>query len=141
MFFRLCFTEDVSPDDFTFSVSPDPGLTPTLTTGAASNELTLTFDGVFPAGRYEITLESETHESRTFPICYAEGDVNCSGDTTGLDLARIQNPINWNLELSQGADPRADINRDAQVTALDLGVVQSPANWNQPVPPLACTCP
>lgn len=141
MFFRLVFVEDVSPDTFTVIVSPDPGLTATLSAGATANELTLAFDGVFPTGRYEITLDSGSDRTHTFPICFAEGDVNCSGDSTGLDLALIQHATNWNLDLSTAADLRADVNRDGQVTALDLQVVQTPENWNQPIPPLTCTCP
>jgi hypothetical protein len=78
--------------------------------------------------------------TRTFPICFAAGDVNCDGSATGLDLAAIQNPLNWNRDLAANADPRADVNRDGLVSGLDLAAVQSPTTWNQPEPPLTCTC-
>jgi hypothetical protein len=140
MFFRLAFIEDAAPGDFTVHVSPDPGLTPALSPGAAGNQLHLAFDGVFPTGRFEITLDSTTHGICSFPICFAQGDVNCDGATTGLDIAAIQSAGNWRHRLSEGADPRADINRDGQVTALDLAQARSPMHWNQPDPPLMCQC-
>ncbi len=140
MWFRLTFDGEASPCYFTVTVSPDPGLTPSLAAGASADELLLSFNGTFPTGRYEITLSDAAQGGRSFPICYVQGDVNCSGDATGLDLGAIQNPSNWNKTLEEGASPRADVNRDGQVTGLDLGQVQSPTSWNQPVPPLTCTC-
>jgi hypothetical protein len=310
MWLRLVFDGPVSPSMFTVSIAPDPGLIPTLSAGSAADELNLSFDGTFPIGRYEFTLESSlrgspwvmdgyvdasatlvgtsedgsrhlwaglrdgllyvcteraqadndhfifvaellgdprsppwakagtvaswdaylaqevdngwvgwfdvgdetfrssvpqsdglpylegqidiavelgvvpdtiyvamgpyptavgsslipemqvipgngdgnidfdeyvpyavSSDSILFPVCYVEGDVNCSGDTTGLDLARIQSPANWMKDLSQDPDPRADVNRDGEITGCDLAKTQSPAFWNQPVPPLTCTCP
>jgi formylglycine-generating enzyme required for sulfatase activity len=140
LWLHLVFQTPVSPEDFAVSVTPHPGLTATLSSGPTENELTLAFDDVVPMGQYDITLDNGSGETLSFPICFIEGDVNCSGDTTALDLARIQHPANWNLELSPGVDPRADINRDRQVTGLDLALVQSPTNWNQPVPALTCLC-
>jgi len=137
----LAFDGAVSPGDFSVSISPDPALTPTFSAGAAVNELNLSFDGTFPIGRYEFTIDNTLGEPQTFPVCYLRGDVNCSGDTTGLDLAFIQSPANWMKDLSLAADPRADINRDGEITGCDLAKTQSPAFWNQPIPALTCTCP
>ncbi len=142
MAFSLVFAAVVDPDDYTVEVWPDLGLTATLAPGPAENELILTFDGVFPTGWYEIKLLEDPLHFAVFAVCYSQGDVNCSGDTTGLDLAAIQSPGSWNKDLSvAGVNPRADVNRDGQVTALDLAKAQSPAYWNKPVPPLPCICP
>ncbi len=141
MSLRMVFDGRVAVDDFTVTVTPDPGISPTISAGATHTELVLTFDGTFPTGKYEYSLDSESGPSQVFAVCYSQGDVNCSGDTTGLDLAVIQGPANWNLDLSAAADPRADVNRDGEVTGTDLAKVQSPAFWNRPVPPLDCACP
>ncbi len=142
MSFRLVFDGSVEAGDYTVSVMPDIGATGTLSAGAVANELSLSFDAGFPTGRYEITLSTGARAVITFPMCFSQGDANCSGDTTGLDLALIQSPGSWNKDLSEPTpSPRADVNRDGQVTALDLAKAQSPAFWNQPVPPLTCGCP
>jgi hypothetical protein len=110
-----------------------------ISAGAASNQANITFDGAIATGRYNVALTAGG--TGDFDICYVKGDVNCSGDATGLDLAAIQSPSNWNLTLTEGASIRADVNRDGQATGLDLAAVQSPTAWNLPVPPLTCTCP
>jgi hypothetical protein len=133
---NLTFDQDVDAGSLVVSISPDPGVGFGLSAGAASNQAELRYDADVPTGRYEVTVAGTM-----FPICYAKGDVNCSGDATGLDLGAIQSPSNWNKTLAEGANPRADVNRDGQATGLDLGQVQSPTSWNQPVPPLTCTCP
>jgi hypothetical protein len=142
MSIRLVFDADVDAGGYAVSVAPDTGAMGSLSAGAVANELILSFDAVFPTGRYEITLTSGTRAVITFPMCYSQGDSNCSGDTTGLDLALIQSPSSWNRDLSEPlVDPRGDVNRDGQVTGLDLAKAQSPAFWNLPIPSLTCSCP
>ncbi len=135
----LTFDRDVNVDLLLATIVPDPGVGFSLSPGAAANEVELHFDDSVPRDKYQVSVVGDG--VGTFPLCYVPGDVNCSGDATGLDLAAIQSPANWNHDLSEGADPRADINRDGQVSGLDLAKVQSPANWNQPVPALDCGCP
>lgn len=132
----LTFDQDVDAGSLSISISPDPGVSFGLSAGAASNQAELRYDADVPTGRYEVTVAGNM-----FPICYVKGDVNCSGDTTGLDLGAVQSPSNFNKTLGEGANPRADVNRDSQATGLDLGQIQSPSSWNQPVPPADCECP
>ncbi len=137
----LTFDADVSAEAVVVSMAPDPGVSYSVVAGATSDVVEVRFAGAVPRGAYEVTVEVSGAMAGGFPVCYVAGDVNCSGDATGLDLAAIQSPGNWNRDLSAGASPRADVNRDGQVSGLDLARVQSPANWNQPVPPLGCGCP
>jgi hypothetical protein len=137
---NLTFDHDVAADDVSVAIDPPPGVGLVVAPGAAANEVAVQFDDAMPVGAYAVTVEVTGQVAGTFPICYVPGDVNCSGDTTGLDLGAVQSPANWNRDLAEGADPRADVNRDGQVTGLDLARVQAPANWNQPVPALDCGC-
>jgi hypothetical protein len=136
----LTFAGDVDAGLLSVAMEPDPGVSFDLSPGVSSSRVELHFDADVPTGRYVVTIEGDNCAS-SFPICYAKGDVNCSGDATGLDLGAIQSPTNWNKTLAEGASPRADVNRDGQATGLDLGQVQSPTSWNQPVPALTCGCP
>jgi hypothetical protein len=138
LWLRLVFDSDIDTDALFVNITPDPGVAYGVVAGAADNEAIIRFGDNVPTGRYEVAVAGAC--CATFPICYAQGDVNCSGDATGLDLARIQSPANWNQDLTV-ASARADVNRDGQATGLDLAKVQSPATWNQPVPPLTCICP
>ncbi len=138
LWLRLVFDAPVNAGDLFVSMEPDPGVNYQLLSGAAINEVRLVYRGNVAKGRYMVNIAGAA--CARFPICYAQGDVNCSGDSTGLDLGAIQSPANWNHDLTV-ADPRADINRDGQVTGLDLAKVQAPAHWNLPVPPLMCECP
>lgn len=141
VYFRLVFDKPASAGDFSVSVAPPQGGTATLSAGASANELELSFSSTFATGDYTVTLTQAARTGGSFRICYSQGDVNCSGNTTGLDLAAMQSPLNWNKDLSSpGSNPRADINRDGQVTALDSAKAQSPQYWNLPVVPLGCTC-
>jgi hypothetical protein len=135
---RIHFNQQVDVDDLGVTIDPDPGVSYSLqyVPGMAADKTGLHFDAKVPTGRYTITFDGDS----SFPICFAPGDVNCSGDATGLDLAAVTSPTNWNRDLSQGADPRADVNRDGQVTGLDLAFITSPPVWNQPEPPLDCGC-
>lgn len=135
----LEFDGDVDAGSLTASFSPPLSVTATVSAGTAPQLAEIRFDGDVSTGRYTVTLGGSA--SGEFEICYTRGDVNCSGDATGLDLAAIQSPGNWNKSLADGADARADVNRDGQATGLDLAAVQAPTSWNQPVPPLTCGCP
>jgi hypothetical protein len=137
----LTFDAEVAASSVSVTIEPDPGTSYAVSAGASSREVDVRFAGAVARGAYTVTVDVAGTAAGTFPVCYVAGDVNCSGDATGLDLAVIQSPGNWNQDLSQGASPRADVNRDGQVSGLDLAQVQSPANWNQPVPPLGCRCP
>jgi hypothetical protein len=141
MSIRAVFDRRVTPDSVQVTVTPNPGATLSLAPGATGNELLLTMDRTMPMGRYAFTFTGATGDEQSFAICYVQGDVNCSGNTTGLDLSAIQHPSGWNRDLSQGAPPRCDVNRDGQVTAFDLALTHAPAYWNQPVPGPACRCP
>jgi len=139
LYLVLEFDGDVDAGGLSAAFAPALGVGASVTAGAASNMAEIHFDGNVATDRYTVTLSGAGEGS--FDICYVQGDVNCSGDATGLDLAAIQSPGNWNKLLSEGASVRADVNRDGQATGLDLAAVQSPASWNQPVPPLTCGCP
>ena len=132
---------DGDVDAMGLAVAFDPALSvgASVSAGAAANMAEIHFDGAVNTGRYTVTVSGDA--AGEFDICYVKGDSNCSGDATGLDLAVIQSPTNWNTALADGASARADINRDGQATGLDLAAVQSPTAWNQPVPALTCTCP
>ena len=140
----MIFDQPMDVADLTVTMAPDPGVSFGLAPGAAPEEVRLEYADDVPADRYQITVTHVDYAApaASFPMCYAQGDVNCSGDATGLDLARIQSPSNWNKDLSEaGTDPRADINRSGNMTGTDLAKVQSPSTWNQPNPALTCTCP
>lgn len=110
--------------------------------GASETEFELQFAGDVARGGDWVTVATAGGALTEFPLCYVAGDVNCSGDVTGLDLAAIQSPAYWNLDLLAAPSARADVNRDGRMTGLDLARVQSPANWNQPTPPVSeCGCP
>ncbi len=140
---KLVFDGNVQASDFDIQITPDPGVGYALAAGAASDQLIVEFDASVPTGDYTVAL-TEAGGGRaggTLRICYSQGDVNCSGNTTGLDLAAMQSPSSWNKDLSDPlVNRRADVNRDGQVTALDSAKAQSPQFWNKPVVPLECTC-
>ncbi len=138
LWLRCVFDSPVDVGELFVNITPDPGVLYGLQAGVEGNEVRIRFANDVPTGRYTVTLAGAC--CATFPICYAQGDVNCSGNATGLDLGAIQSPVNWNQDLTV-ANPRTDINRDGQATGLDLGKVQSPTSWNQPYPPLTCGCP
>ncbi len=139
---RMVFDQPVDVADLTVTMAPPPPVGFGLSAGAAPNEVLLQYDNDVAAVRYDVTIAHADFAGTVgmFPICYHQGDVNCSGDTTALDLAAMQSPANWNQDLTV-ANPRADVNRDGQVTGLDQAKAQIPAFWNKPVPPLTCTCP
>ncbi len=139
LYLSMQFDLEVDPGTVSATITPPTGVGESVTAGSGPNVAEIHFDTDVPTGRYTVTLSGGARGS--FDICYARGDVNCSGDATGLDLATIQKPGNWNKSLADGASIRADVNRDGQVTGLDLAAVQSPSSWNLPVPPLTCTCP
>ncbi len=139
LYLAMEFSGTVDVGGLTVNFTPAIGVGASVTAGAAANMAEIHFDGDVATNRYTVTVSgSGTGE---FDVCYTRGDVNCSGDATGLDLAQIQSPSNWNKSLAEGANPRADVNRDGQATGLDLAAVQSPLSWNLPVPALTCECP
>jgi len=135
---RLKYDAAIAPASESVTVVPDPGVTASLAAGAAADELMLTFSATPPTGEYTVTLNGGE-----FRYCVALGDVNCSGDTTGLDLSVVTGPLNWLKTVGppDNADPRADVNRSGDVTGLDLSVITGPLAWLQPSPALTCGCP
>ena len=103
------------------------------------------FEGACLQGSYTITLSDPSGRGGgSFPMCYAEGDINCDGVATGLDIGVVKNGANWLKDLSDPNprfEPRADVNRDGFVTGIDIGTVKCGGCWLRPNPPATCACP
>ncbi|MCK4660121.1 MAG: hypothetical protein KAV82_11420 [Phycisphaerae bacterium] len=141
---RLTFDRKVPPDGLGVNITPYPGTDYDLVAGDVDTEMELHFSDNVAKGSYmiEITCNAGGDLIGSFPMCYVNGDANCSGRTNGLDLAFIENTANWGNDLSvPGVDPRADINRNGVVGGLDIGRIENTANWGLPDPPATCTCP
>jgi hypothetical protein len=134
---RMVFDAAVTPGALVASITPNPGVTHAFAAGAGPNEAILSFASPVPKGRYDVLFTAGANGG--FPICYIAGDVDCSCDTTALDMAVVQSGGNWLQDLNT-ANSRADVNRDGCVTALDMAVIQAGGNWLQPVPAETCTC-
>lgn len=130
----LDFDGTVDAGSLTADITPAPGATWSFAAGASSTEAELYFTGVVAKGAYTVTLTAGGVGS--FPLCFVNGDSNCDGWATGLDMAVMKNGLNWQLDLGSANEVRADVNLDGIVTGLDMARVKNGLNWQLPNPAL-----
>ena len=133
LWIKLEFSDFANVDDWTVTSSVAAHLEQN------GSGLKIIFDELLPKGEVDLSISCGGVET-VIPYCYVVGDVDCSGNTTGLDVAEISAPANW-FKTVYEADPRADVDRNGSVTGLDVAIVSAPANWFLPDPPAPCGCP